>query len=71
MVQKSLGNLSEKEREVLELRFGLQDGVNHSLEEVSNKFGLTRERIRQIEATALRKLRDPHRTNPLRDFYQN
>ncbi len=71
MVQTSLGNLSDKEREVLEMRFGLLDGVNRSLEEISSRFGLTRERIRQIEASALRKLRDPHRTNPLRDFYQN
>ena len=71
MVQKSLGNLSDKEREVLELRFGLVDGINRSLEEISARFGLTRERIRQIEASGLRKLRDPHHTNPLRDFYQN
>ena len=71
MVQKSLGNLSDKEREVLELRFGLIDGINRSLEEISTKFGLTRERIRQIEASGLRKMRDPHHTNPLRDFYQN
>ena len=71
LVQKSLGKLSDKEREVLELRFGLVDGVNRSLEEISSKFGLTRERIRQIEASGLRKLRDPHSTNPLRDFYQN
>jgi RNA polymerase primary sigma factor len=71
MVQTSLGNLSIKEREVLEMRFGLLDGVNRSLEEISSKFGLTRERIRQIEASALRKLRDPHHTNPLRDFYQD
>ncbi len=71
MVQKSLGNLSDKEREVLEMRFGLLDGVNRSLEEISARFGLTRERIRQIEASGLRKLRDPHHTNPLRDFYQN
>ena len=71
MVQTSLGNLSDKEREVLEMRFGLLDGINRSLEEISSRFGLTRERIRQIEASGLRKLRDPHRTNPLRDFYQN
>ncbi|MFZ3071157.1 MAG: sigma-70 family RNA polymerase sigma factor [Anaerolineaceae bacterium] len=70
-VRESLDSLSEKEREVLELRFGLVDGVNHSLEEISERFGLTRERIRQIESSGLRKLRDPRRTNPLRDYIQN
>jgi len=69
-VRKSLAGLPEREREVLELRFGLQDGVYHSLEEISNYFGLTRERIRQIESSALRKLRDPRRRNPLKDFIQ-
>ena len=70
-LRKSLDSLSEKEREVLELRFGLKDGVYHSLEEISSRFGLTRERIRQIESTGLRKLRDPKRTSSLRDYYQN
>ncbi|HOE34804.1 MAG: sigma-70 family RNA polymerase sigma factor [Chloroflexi bacterium] len=70
-VRKSLDDLTDKEREVLELRFGLVDGVYHSLEEVSEKFGLTRERIRQIESSALRKLRDPRRMNSLRDFFQS
>ena len=69
-VRKSLDSLPEREREVLELRFGLKDGVYHSLEEISNHFGLTRERIRQIESTGLRKLRDPKRRNPLKDFVQ-
>ena len=55
-VRNSLVGL-RREREVLELRFGLKDGVYHSLEEISNHFGLTRERIRQIESAALRKLR--------------
>ena len=59
---------TEKQRQVLELRFGLVDGVYHSLEEVSQRFGLTRERIRQIESSALRRLRDPSRSNPLQDF---
>jgi len=67
-VQESLDSLPEREREVLELRFGLKDGMYHSLEEISNYFGLTRERIRQIESSALRKLRDPKRRNSLKDF---
>jgi len=69
-VRESLIGLPEREREVLELRFGLKDGVYHSLEEISNYFGLTRERIRQIESAALRKLRDPKRRNSLKDFVQ-
>lgn len=69
-VRESLISLPEREREVLELRFGLKDGVYHSLEEISNYFGLTRERIRQIESSALRKLRDPKRRNSLKDFVQ-
>jgi len=69
-VRESLVGLPEREREVLELRFGLKDGVYHSLEEISNHFGLTRERIRQIESAALRKLRDPKRRNSLKDFVQ-
>jgi len=70
-VRESLDGLPEREREVLELRFGLKDGVYHSLEEISNHFGLTRERIRQIESAALRKLRDPKRRNSLKDFLQS
>jgi RNA polymerase primary sigma factor len=69
-VRESLSGLPEREREVLELRFGLKDGIYHSLEEISLFFGLTRERIRQIEGSALRKLRDPKRRNPLKDFVQ-
>ena len=67
-VRETLDSLPEREREVLELRFGLADGVYHSLEEISNYFGLTRERIRQIESSALRKLRDPKRRNSLKDY---
>ena len=67
-VQKELGNLSFRERQVLELRFGLIDGKDHTLEEVSNYFNVTRERIRQIEAKALRKLRHPTRSRQLRDY---
>ena len=70
-VRESLESLTDKEREVLELRFGLKDGVYHSLEDISARFNLTRERIRQIEGTALRKLRDPRKINPLRDYYQD
>lgn len=69
-VRATLDSLSERQREVLELRFGLVDGVYHSLEEVSQRFGLTRERIRQIESSALRRLRDPSRSNPLQDFIE-
>lgn len=67
-VRETLDSLTDRQREVLELRFGLVDGVYHSLEEVSQHFGLTRERIRQIESSALRRLRDPSRSNPLQDF---
>jgi RNA polymerase primary sigma factor len=67
-VQDSLSSLSDRERQVLELRFGLNDGKDHTLEEVSQFFGVTRERIRQIEAKALRKLRHPSRSSDLREF---
>ncbi|HEY4689276.1 MAG TPA: RNA polymerase sigma factor RpoD [Anaerolineae bacterium] len=67
-VQSSLDALSEREREVLEMRFGLRDGQAHTLEEVGQFFGVTRERIRQIEAKALRKLRHPYRSRKLRDY---
>ncbi len=67
-VQNALANLSERERQVLELRFGLIDGKDHTLEEVSRYFNVTRERIRQIEAKALRKLRHPTRSRHLREY---
>jgi RNA polymerase primary sigma factor len=67
-VQSILGSLSKREREVLEMRFGLKDGQGHTLEEVGKAFGVTRERIRQIEAKALRKLRHPFRSRKLRDY---
>ena len=70
-VRETLDSLTDRQREVLELRFGLVDGVYHSLEEVSQRFGLTRERIRQIESSALRRLRDPSRSNPLQDFIED
>jgi RNA polymerase primary sigma factor len=67
-VQNALSILSERERQVLELRFGLTDGKDHTLEEVSRYFNVTRERIRQIEAKALRKLRHPTRSKNLKDY---
>jgi RNA polymerase primary sigma factor len=67
-VQSALTALSDRERQVLELRFGLLDGKDHTLEEVSRYFNVTRERIRQIEAKALRKLRHPTRSRHLRDY---
>jgi RNA polymerase primary sigma factor len=63
-----LSSLSERERKVLEMRFGLKDGQGRTLEEVGQEFGVTRERIRQIEAKALRKLRHPIRSKKLRDY---
>ena len=67
-VKNALAVLSERERQVLELRFGLMDGKDHTLEEVGQYFNVTRERIRQIEAKALRKLRHPTRSRHLRDY---
>jgi RNA polymerase primary sigma factor len=63
-----LETLSERERRVLEMRFGLEDGRSRTLEEVGKEFGVTRERIRQIEAKALRKLRHPSRAKKLKDY---
>jgi RNA polymerase primary sigma factor len=67
-IRNALGVLSDREREVLQMRFGLQDGQDHTLEEVGKHFGVTRERIRQIEAKALRKLRHPTRSRQLREY---
>ena len=70
-VKNALAVLSERERQVLELRFGLLDGKDHTLEEVGQYFEVTRERIRQIEAKALRKLRHPTRSHHLRDYLRS
>jgi len=67
-IKSVLMTLQVREQEVLELRFGLVDGTCHTLEEVGKKFNVTRERIRQIEAKALRKLRHPSRAKKLKDF---
>ena len=63
-----LDTLTERERKVLRLRFGMDDGRARTLEEVGKEFDVTRERIRQIEAKALRKLRHPSRSRKLRDY---
>ncbi|MQC26434.1 MAG: sigma-70 family RNA polymerase sigma factor [Chloroflexi bacterium] len=67
-VQNALAALTDREREVLEMRYGLIDGKDHTLEEVGQHFSVTRERIRQIEAKALRKLRHPTRSHQLREY---
>lgn len=68
-IRQALDTLSDRERNLLILRFGLEDGRSRTLEEVGREFGVTRERVRQIEAKALRKLRHPSRSKRLRDFY--
>ena len=69
-VMEVLGSLTPRERKVLELRFGLEDGRSRTLEEVGREFNVTRERIRQIEAKALRKLRHPTRSRKLKDYLE-
>ena len=69
-VDDVLYTLSDREAQVLQLRFGLEDGRARTLEEVGRDFGVTRERIRQIEAKALRKLRHPNRSKKLKDFLE-
>ena len=68
-LQEILGTLTERESEVLRMRFGMTDDRTHTLEEVGQIFGVTRERIRQIENKAIRKLRHPSRAKKIRDFY--
>ena len=67
-IKSVLSTLQPREQQVLELRFGLKDGTSYTLEEVGKRFNVTRERIRQIEAKALRKLRHPSRAKKLKDF---
>ena len=67
-IEDVLNTLNDREQNVLKLRFGLEDGRARTLEEVGKEFDVTRERIRQIEAKALRKLRHPSRSKKLRDF---
>jgi RNA polymerase primary sigma factor len=67
-VEEALGELSDREKEVVKLRFGLIDGQSRTLEEVGKEFGVTRERIRQIEAKTLAKLRHPQRSQKLKEF---
>jgi RNA polymerase primary sigma factor len=67
-VIEALSELSDREKQVVRLRFGLDDGQARTLEEVGREFGVTRERIRQIEAKTLAKLRNPHRSQKLRDY---
>ena len=67
-LEEVLGTLTEREQKVLKLRFGLEDGRSRTLEEVGREFEVTRERIRQIEAKALRKLRHPSRSRKLKDY---
>ena len=69
-VEEVLSSLTLRERRVLQLRFGLEDGRSRTLEEVGREFGVTRERIRQIEAKALRKLRHPSRSRRLKDYLE-
>jgi RNA polymerase primary sigma factor len=70
-INEVLSTLQDREQQVLILRFGLKDGTYHTLEEVGKKFNVTRERIRQIEAKALRKLRHPSRAKKLKDFLED
>lgn len=69
-VKEALESLTQREREVLELRFGLNDDIDRTLEEVGKELKISRERVRQLEAKALRKLRNPHRTRRLWDFLE-
>ena len=69
-MKDALCSLTQREQEVLRLRFGLDDGRSRTLEEVGKEFRVTRERIRQIEAKALRKLRHPSRSRRLKDYLE-
>jgi RNA polymerase primary sigma factor len=67
-VKEILDDLSPKERKILEMRNGLMDGITHTLEEVGREFGVTRERIRQIEAKAHQKIREHQKSNRLQNY---
>ena len=67
-LKEILIDLTPREQKILSMRFGLEDGITHTLEEVGNEFSVTRERIRQIEAKALRKLRHPTHSRELREY---
>jgi RNA polymerase primary sigma factor len=69
-IKTMLAQLTDKERRVLQFRFGLEDGRARTLEEVGKEFNVTRERIRQIESKAIRKLRHPSRTRTLKDYLE-
>ena len=69
-IEDVLDTLTPREQRVLQLRFGLEDGRSRTLEEVGKEFNVTRERIRQIEAKALRKLRHPSRSRKLKDYLE-
>ena len=69
-VEEALGELSEREQEIVRMRFGLDDGQAKTLEDVGTEFGVTRERIRQIEAKTLAKLRHPMRSQKLKEFLE-
>jgi RNA polymerase primary sigma factor len=69
-IEDVLYTLTPREQRVLQLRFGLEDGGSRTLEEVGKEFSVTRERIRQIEAKALRKLRHPSRSRKLKDYLE-
>jgi RNA polymerase primary sigma factor len=67
-IEEIISELQPREKKILEMRFGLTDGVTHTLEEVGQEFGVTRERIRQIEAKALDKIRKSHKINKVQDY---
>ena len=69
-LEEVLGSLTDREARVIKLRFGLEDGRTRTLEEVGKEFNVTRERIRQIESKALRKLRQPSRSRKLKDYLE-
>jgi len=69
-IHEVLGELTDRERKIIVLRYGLEDDRSRTLEEVGQEFNVTRERIRQIEAKALRKLRHPSRSRKLKDYLE-